>query len=199
LLGTVARYGCSARGGSTRLLDATVRHGCSTVLADGDALPSDLVARILSGNVGASTFAQACMVSRTWREACTRDEALLRAVALYSGGLTKSAFGGLFALYPDELRALSHTKHAKRGSSQMYYMFAAAAVDEALCMLGGVQGWCVRLSSPEYRDYVDIRQHILRCKRAHEYLGRSNPWSWSGKRRARLQWHLDEMYHCKKR
>ena len=159
-----------------------------------DSLPSDLVARILCGNVGVSTYVNASMVSRTWRDACTRDEPLLRSVALYSGGMTKTLFGGLFALYPNELRAVTHTTRKKQYSPAVYCVYASVAVDEALQLLGGLGGLHARRTSSEYRDYVLMLQHIKRCSQL-EY---ANPRTVrvSGKKRMR-QWQIEDMYHAK--
>lgn len=48
----------------------------------------DLVASILRGNVGPSTFAAAGSINRAWLQACRFDESVLHSVALYQAGLT---------------------------------------------------------------------------------------------------------------
>ena len=103
----------------------------------------DLVACILSGTIGPSTYFAASLVSKGWRDACRADETLLRLVALYQGGLTRGMFTRLFALTPHEAREVPHTTH-KRAAGGTYYLYGQAAVD---CVLapGGFHRWRERL------------------------------------------------------
>jgi hypothetical protein len=90
---------------------------------------TDLVASILTSALGPSGFDAACLVCKTWLNACRSDERVLRGVALYQGGLTKSAFMKLFAV-------------TYGGGS--YYLYRKDAVD-AILANGGLKTWQRRL------------------------------------------------------
>ena len=105
----------------------------STSLAEEVLCNGDLLAYILSGNVGLSTYVMVRQVSKVTYAACADNTALLRAVALHDGGLTKRQFVGLFSLNYQEGGRYPHTIKGK------HHIFSAAAVDQALarpeCML----------------------------------------------------------------
>jgi hypothetical protein len=105
----------------------------------------DLVSHILSGTVGPSTYFAASHVSRAWRAACRAGETLLRLVALYQGGLTKTAFTRLFALTPREADGFPRTSH-RRGGGGVYYIYGESAVDSVLAP-GGFARWHQRLAN----------------------------------------------------
>ena len=115
--------------------------------AAGDAVLSnpDLVATILSGTIGPSTYFAATLVNKAWRDACRANETLLRLVALYQGGLTRTMFTRLFALTPREATEVPHTTH-RRAAGGTYYLYGSEAVD---CVLGpgGVAKWRERLET----------------------------------------------------
>ena len=48
----------------------------------------DILAYVLRGHVGPSTFAAVSEVCHAWRAVCRSDATVVRAVALYQGGLT---------------------------------------------------------------------------------------------------------------
>lgn len=101
----------------------------------------DIVACILRGNVGPSTFAVASEVSRVWLGVCRSDETVLRAVALFQGGLTKAKLIHLFATR--EVDALPRTQHAlARGGA--YYLYRAPAID-MLLGADGMSAWRRRM------------------------------------------------------
>lgn len=106
---------------------------------------SDLVACILRGNVGPSTFAAASEVSRVWLAACRQDSTVLRAVALYQGGLTKSKLIHLFAIAGRKIEDLPHTTHARRGGGT-YSLYCGPAVDKLLSN-DGAAAWRLRLQA----------------------------------------------------
>lgn len=103
----------------------------------------DLVFCILRGTIGPSTYFAATLVCRAWRDACRTNETLLRLVALYQGGLTRSMFTRLFALTAREAREMPHTTR-RRAQGGTYYLYEAAAVD---CVLAtdGFARWRQRL------------------------------------------------------
>ena len=73
----------------------------------------------------------ASQVCRAWHEVCQTDELLLRQVALYQGGLTKTAFGGMFAMSVSEVQALPHSvkRHPNGG---VYCVFGEEAVSRVV-------------------------------------------------------------------
>ena len=93
----------------------------------------DLLACILAENAGLSTYVMVRQVNKAMYAACADDTALLRAVALRDGGLTKRQFVGLFSLNYQEGGRYPHTIDGRR------HMFGADAIDRALarpeCML----------------------------------------------------------------
>ena len=103
----------------------------------------DVLACILRGNVGPSTFAVVSEVSRGWRAVCRSDVTVLRAVALYQGGLTRAKLVHLFAIAWNEARNLPCTGHLRHGGGT-YYIYRASAVD-ALLGPSGMDAWRLRL------------------------------------------------------
>lgn len=106
---------------------------------------SDLVACILRGNVGPSTFAVASEVSKAWLAACREDPTVLRAVAHYQGGLTKSKLIHLFAITGRKIEDLPHTTHARRGGGT-YSLYCGPAIDKLLSN-DGAAAWRLRLQA----------------------------------------------------
>ena len=104
---------------------------------------TDLVALILTSALGPSGFDAACLVCKTWLNACRSDERVLRGVALYQGGLTKSAFMKLFAVTTKEADLLPRTTHRRYGGGS-YYLYRKDAVD-AILANGGLKTWQRRL------------------------------------------------------
>ena len=114
----------------------------------GDAVLTnpDLVAHVLTGTVGPSTFAAASRVSKAWHAACRTNEKVLRLVALYQGGVTRSIFAGLFGVPYREAITLPHTTH-RRPNGGVYYLYGTEAVDIVLAT-GGLPGWLKRIRAP---------------------------------------------------
>ena len=117
----------------------------------GDAVLSnlDLVAHILRGTIGPSTYYAASLVCKAWYVACRADETLLRLVALYQGGLTRTIFQRLFALSHEQVRALPHAVR-RRPLAGPYYLYSEAAVERVLAR-GGHARWRERLARPRVR------------------------------------------------
>lgn len=93
----------------------------------------DLLEHILIDNVGVDTYVAVRQVNRATRAVCSKSKRLLRAVALFKGGLSKREFAGMFSLNYKEAGLYPHTHEGSR------HLFAAAAIDQALsrpmCML----------------------------------------------------------------
>ena len=128
-----------------------------------DAVVSDpdLVAIILAGNVGPSTFVAAGLVCRAWLSACRTDERVLRSVALYQGGLTKGAFMKLFAVSPREADLLPRSSHKRLGGGT-YYLYRSDAVDAVLAG-GGIKDWRMRLKLRGVRPCTAVWQAQPDC------------------------------------
>ena len=94
---------------------------------------SDLLAFILSGNVGLSTYVAVRQMNKASYAACADNTALVRVVALHNGGLNKNQFVGLFSLNYQGGGRYPHTIKARQ------HVFSTAAIDQALarpeCML----------------------------------------------------------------
>ena len=89
---------------------------------------ADIVFCILNGNVGPSTYTACAALNKTASHLCRSSEQLLRSVALYCGGLTKTVFCDLFAMRGDEAAVLPHCTHV-RWKGGVYCMYGADAVD----------------------------------------------------------------------
>jgi hypothetical protein len=103
----------------------------------------DIVACILRGNVGPSTFAVASEVCRAWLAVCRSDATVLRDVAMFQGGLTKAKLKHLFAISDRAADALPRTLHARHGGDT-YQLYRAPAVDKLLGA-DGMAAWRLRL------------------------------------------------------
>ena len=149
---------------------------------------TDLLHRILCGNVGATTFVVASRVSKGWREATTGKGAsgeVVLAAASYTGGLVKGHFMGLLALTAEEAGEAEHEKR-RRGAGGVYHLYSPAACEAAFEEGGGVGGWRERLS----------------MRRVEE--GRRKGWAWGrwneGRGRARkgkAAWRREERLHSR--
>lgn len=97
----------------------------------------DLLSIIMCGNTGPSGLNAASLVCKTWLSVCRTDERVLRSVALYQGGVTKSVFMQLFAVTSKQADDLPRTKHSRFGSgAQYYYLYREVAVDAVLAAGG---------------------------------------------------------------
>ena len=91
---------------------------------------TDIVSIILNGNVGPNTLGIVSQVSKIWYEVCS-TEAVLRAAALYIGGLTRGVFCGMFAVSYAQSRALPHVQRKSR-NMRIYFLYTQKAVDAVL-------------------------------------------------------------------
>ena len=131
----------------------------------------DLVASILRGNVGPTTFAAAGAVSRAWLQACRFDEGVLHSVALYQAGLTKAALMRLFALSSHDADALPRTSHARHGGGH-FFLYREPAVD-ALLGAAGMEAWRYRLHA---RAQLQGSTNIMRSRSRPRCAPRRAPW-----------------------
>ena len=99
---------------------------CAVVTAEMIFNDRDLLEHVLSGNVGLETFVVVRQVNSAARAICAESKALVRAAALYRGGLNKRQFVGLFSLNYQEGSKYLHTRHGRR------HLFGADAIDKAL-------------------------------------------------------------------
>ena len=91
----------------------------------------DLIAYILTGTLGPSTFNAATLVCKAWHSVCRNDERVLRSASVYTGGLTKSALIRLFAISSKQADALPRTQHVRFGGGT-YFLYREGAVDAIL-------------------------------------------------------------------
>jgi hypothetical protein len=130
-----------------------------------DAVVSDvdLVAIILAGNVGPSSFVAASLVCKSWLQACRDDGRVLRGAALYQSGLTKCSFMKLFAISSHEADLLPRSSHTRFGGGT-YFLYRSDAVDAVLAA-GGFKGWHRRLKLRGARPSTTLWQKQLDCFR----------------------------------
>ena len=91
-----------------------------------------------AGNMGPHAFVALSGVSRRTYEVCRTRLVLLRSVSLYTGGLTRGAFCGLFGLTP---AAAATFPHVRKGH---YVLFGEEAVREVLDApgaMGQIRQW----------------------------------------------------------
>ena len=115
----------------------------------------DLVSLILCGTVGPSAFVAASGVCKLWHRVCRTDALVLKLVALYQGGVTRSVFCGLFALTAREAQhpRFQHTRHTRRWRGGVYYLYGLAAVDAVLA-----------LGMPELQERIAARSASIRSR-----------------------------------
>ena len=97
-----------------------------------DALDDDLLAVILRNNVGLWTFVQCRAVSKRLRQLCQADESLLLSAALYTGGLTRTRFMGLFALTHAECNSFPCTRVTHAWACSSYHLYRRDAIEQAM-------------------------------------------------------------------
>ena len=117
-----------------------------TTAVDAVLSNQDLVAHILRSGIGPSTFVAAGGVCKAWRAVCRSDEAVLRCVAMYQGGLTRTAFRGLFGLTSAEAAAYPHIVRRRFGGGS-YCVYGDEAVDRVLGADGGMDAVRMRMQN----------------------------------------------------
>lgn len=90
----------------------------------------DLVASILTNNVGPVAFSTASQINRTARRVCRTSLPLLKSVAFYTEALTTTQFRGLFALKAAEAAALPHEDRKR------FRLYRKPAIDAVLSKPG---------------------------------------------------------------
>ena len=144
---------------------------------------SDLVLTILKDNVGLSTFVACSAVNRMTRALCRSSEALLRSVALYCGGLTKSALCGLLALPWAEASAIPHEVRHRYGGG-VFCLYGKDALENVLGERGGMKGVLERTRA---------RADHAACSHAFGVLSCA-----ASPRRPLRAWELEERLHRSK-
>ena len=104
----------------------------STAVIESVLSSVDLLEHILVDNVGVATYVAVRQVNSATRAVCFGSKTLLRAVALYQGGLSKREFAGLFSLNYQEAGRYPHKHQGRR------HLFTASAIDQALA-----KPWCM--------------------------------------------------------
>lgn len=134
---------------------------------------TDIVSIILNGNVGPNTLGIASQVCKTWYEVCS-TETVLRAAALYIGGLTRGVFCGMFALSYAESRALPHVRRMSINMRRIYFLYTQKAVD-AVLDAGGSQALRERRRRRITRQFIEYPPSNFHTER----------------------WRVEEMLHAK--
>ena len=143
-----------------------------------DNLCDDLIEHIIRGNVGVFTFVHLSAVCKRLRFVCRSYESLLVAAALYTGGLTRTQFSGLFALTPQECRMFNYTKIPRAWGVGFYCLYDTDAVAHAMRVIEGIIGWQSRVA--------------VRGARALRQMNHRPINATPGKRK---QWQLEEDLH----
>ena len=113
-----------------------------------DTLPAELVGNIVAMALGGvRTLARFSLVSKTWRCACRANASLLIAAVEYTGGVSIDDFCSLLGLWPHELYHLPAPPHMLRHLAMPTSLLGSEAVEAALQLLGGVDGYRARLES----------------------------------------------------
>lgn len=108
---------------------------------------ADLVAVTLGhAELDPFTFVATGRVAKAWHAACRTDAALLLGAARRPDFLTKRTLVGLFALHWHEADKLPRGKRARRNGGFLY-MYSAPAIDRALSIVGGLDGWRRRIAA----------------------------------------------------
>jgi len=133
----------SRRGGGESLDNARMKRRRPTA-----ELPAELVAFILHGHVGISTYVAARQVCKTWASACF-DEQLLIAVAAYTDEVTRTQLRGLLRLTQWQAERLPHAKEFKAHRQELC-LYTCRTFTRALRENGGITTISDR---PRYRRW----------------------------------------------
>ena len=129
----------------------------------------DIVGVILRhAELGPAAFVAAARVSKAWYAACHADTDLLLAAARRYRYLTKRTMMDLFALSWREADKLPRGKSPRRNGGFLY-MYCTAAIDRALLMVGGLEGWKQRLAKRAEREKAS-REALASERRARAIL-----------------------------
>ena len=112
-----------------------------------DTLPDDILALIFQNNIGVSTFARVNAVCKTFYRICHSTEGVLCSAALYTGGLTRTDFMGVFALSFAESALFPHDLTERYWVSGQYRLYKEAAVEQVMRSMGGISGWNSRVAA----------------------------------------------------
>ena len=104
---------------------------------------TDLVALILWGSIGPSSFNAASLVCKAWLSVCRADECVLRSVALYTGALTKGVLMQLLAVTSRHADTLPRESYARLNGG-ICFLYRKAAIDQILAA-GGLSAWRERV------------------------------------------------------
>ena len=111
-------------------------------------------------------------VAKAWHAACCADESLLLAAARRPDFLTKRTLMGLFALHWREADNLPRGKRARRNGGFLH-MYTDAAIDRALPIVGGLDGWRLRIAQrAEKEERTSAAQRARGCEWARVGKGR---------------------------
>ena len=129
---------------------------------------NDLLRLILRQAVGSpSDFIAVGRVSLGWRHACLQDESLVLA-STQGRKLTKRDLTGLLALSSEEANSFPRQVRPRRGGGVMYLYDSCVAEQAWSDVVGGLDGWHIRLSArrsrQERREYLfgrEWRKHTL--------------------------------------
>lgn len=117
---------------------------------------ADLVAAILGhAELGPFAFVAMGRVAKAWHAACRLDATLLLAAAQRPDFLTKHTLRGLFALHWHEADKLPRGKRARRNGGWLY-MYSAPAIERALPIVGGLDGWRRRIAARASREKAAV-------------------------------------------
>ena len=106
----------------------------------------DLVATILAhAELGPTAFVAIGRVAKAWHDARRADATLLLTAARRPEFLTKRTLMGLFALHWHEADKLPRSKRPRRNGGFLY-MYSTPAIDGALTVVGGFDGWKQRIA-----------------------------------------------------
>ena len=107
---------------------------------------ADLVAIVLQhADLGPAAFVSVARVGKAWHVACRANESLLLAAARRPEYLTKRTLMGLFALHWHEADKLPRGSRPRRNGGFLH-TYTNAAIDRALPIVGGLDGWRLRIA-----------------------------------------------------
>ena len=122
----------------------------------------DLVAAVLAhAELGPCEFVSVGRVGKAWHAARQVDDSLLLAAARKPDFLTKRMLMGLFALHWHEADKLPRGMRARRNGDWLY-MYSTAAIDQAMPIVGGVEGWRRRIAERARREGAGGREEAWR-------------------------------------
>lgn len=137
-------------------------------------LNPDLIALVLTDNVGPSGFLAASLVCKAWLATCRKDVDVLCGAARYHDAITKGTLIQLFAITSSKADDLPRSQHPLSAQGLSYYFLYRERAIEAILAEGGHAAWIERLRlrasflNCGASRYAPVKASTIRMRSAQE-------------------------------